>query len=252
MTAKISIFEAAVLTRYVCPWTQLWQVPLVTTVRNENTDTLLLNHSHKHESLNTTYTVESTAIMRAHIDSVLSLVHNKEYIHNVYELPSIEPTIRYLQAAVGFPTKESWLKAIRQGNYNSWPLINVKNVARHFPVSEEPLKGHMRGQRQGVRSTKEKRWDANVMSVPVEATPHIHKGDIMIFNYDLKSTMYTNQTGFDPQISSLGNRYVVILHNVDSNLSWVEALKNNTGSKLILAQARALECMCKAGIVPKQ
>ncbi len=73
----------------------------------------------------------------------------------------------------------------------------------------------------------------------------------MIFNYDLKSTMYTNQTRLFPQISSFGNRYVMILHNVNSNSSWVEALKNNTGGKLIMAQARALERMRKAGIVPK-
>jgi hypothetical protein len=43
----------------------------------------------------------------------------------------------------------------------------------------------------------------------------------------------------------------MIPHHVDSNSSWVKALKNNTGGKLILAQARALERMCKAGIVPK-
>jgi hypothetical protein len=197
------------------------------------------------------YTVESTAIIRAHINSVLSLERNNEYIHNVYELPSIEPTIRYLHAAVGLPTKESWLKAIRRGNYNSWPLINVKNVTQHFPKSEETLKGCMRGQRQVVRSTKKKRLYDNVTSVPIEPTPHIYKGDIVIFDYDLKSTMYTNQTGLFPQISSLGNRYVMILHNVDSNSSRVEALKNNTNNKLILARAQAQECMRKAGIVPK-
>ncbi len=43
----------------------------------------------------------------------------------------------------------------------------------------------------------------------------------------------------------------MILHNVDSNLSWVEAFKNNTGGELILAPALALERMRKAGIVPK-
>jgi hypothetical protein len=59
----------------------------------------------------------------------------------------------------------------------------------------------------------------------------------MIFNYGLKSKMYTNQTGLFPRISSLGNRYVMILHDVDSNSSWVEALKDNTGDELILAQA---------------
>jgi hypothetical protein len=238
-TAKTSVSEAAVLTGCVCPRTQLWCVPLVTTVRNENTDTLLLNHPRKHESLNAAYTMESTSITQAHINSAMSVARGNEYIHNVYKLPSIEPTIRYLHAAAGFPTKESWSGAIRQGNYNSWPLINVKNVARHFLESEETQKGHMRGQRQCVHSTKTKQWDTDVTSCPIEPspqiTPHICKGDIMIFDYNLKSTMYTNQTGLFPQISSLGNRYVMILPNVDSNLSWGEALKDNTGGKLILA-----------------
>jgi hypothetical protein len=43
----------------------------------------------------------------------------------------------------------------------------------------------------------------------------------------------------------------MILHNVNSNSSWMEALKNNTGSKIILVQAQALERMRKASIVPK-
>ena len=42
----------------------------------------------------------------------------------------------------------------------------------------------------------------------------------------------------------------MVIHNVDSNSSWVEALKDNTGGKLILARARALEQMRKAGIIP--
>ena len=53
------------------------------------------------------------------------------------------------------------------------------------------------------------------------------------------------------QVSSLGNKYIMVIHNVDSNSLWVEALKDNTGSKLILAHTRALEQMIKVGIIPK-
>ena len=35
-----------------------------------------------------------------------------EDINNVYELPSIEPAIRYLHGAAGFPTKATWIKPI--------------------------------------------------------------------------------------------------------------------------------------------
>ncbi len=43
----------------------------------------------------------------------------------------------------------------------------------------------------------------------------------------------------------------MVIHNINSNSLWVEALKNNTGGELILGCARALECMGRAGIVPK-
>ena len=59
-----------------------------------------------------------------------------EAINNVYKIPSIEPEIRYIQSASGFPTKVTWLKSIRKGNYLTWPLSNVKNVQKFFPESE--------------------------------------------------------------------------------------------------------------------
>ncbi len=43
----------------------------------------------------------------------------------------------------------------------------------------------------------------------------------------------------------------MVIHVANSNSLWVEALKNNTGSKLILGHAQALEPMRKVGIVPK-
>jgi hypothetical protein len=75
-------------------------------------------------------------------------------------------------------------------NYLSWPLINVKNVAKYFPESEETQKGHMRGQRQGVRSTR--------VTKPTKDTPpnipHKKKGDILITEHEVKSLMYADQT----------------------------------------------------------
>jgi hypothetical protein len=51
--------------------------------------------------------------------------------------------------------------------------------------------------------------------------------------------MYFDQTGLFPQVFSLGNKYIMVIHNVNSNSLWAEALKNNTSSKLILGCARA-------------
>ncbi len=43
----------------------------------------------------------------------------------------------------------------------------------------------------------------------------------------------------------------MVIHNINSNSLWEEALKDNTGGKLILACAQALEQMQKVGIVLK-
>jgi hypothetical protein len=37
-------------------------------------------------------------------------------------------SVHYLHAAAGFPVKESWIDAIKAGNYTTWPGINVKVV----------------------------------------------------------------------------------------------------------------------------
>jgi hypothetical protein len=81
-------------------------------IHNRNTDTLLLDHPHKHDCLNSLYEVESTTTTREHINAIMLQTIVWEYIHNVYKLPSIELTIRYLHAVAGFPVEKTWLKAI--------------------------------------------------------------------------------------------------------------------------------------------
>ena len=71
-------------------------------------------------------------------------------------MPSTEKLIRYLHACAGYTTKETWVKAIRSGNYKSWPGINVKKVNKYYPETYKTPKGHMRQVCQSIRSTKEK------------------------------------------------------------------------------------------------
>ncbi len=96
-TTKIMVSEDTILKGWQYPWAKLWHVPLVDTVRNENTDTLLLDHPHKHDCLNLLYKVESTATTREHINTIMLQTIGWEYINNMYRLPSIELMIRYLR-----------------------------------------------------------------------------------------------------------------------------------------------------------
>ena len=161
-------------------------------------------------------------------------------VNKVYELPGIENAVRYLHAAAGFPTKATWLKAKRKGNYLSWPIINVKNVNKNFPEYEETQKGHMHNQRQGVQSTKSRQagqsskykrgdqeTDESAAQIPSGDTHEVieKKQDIFIALYDPKDTMYTNQRGEFLVSSSQGQQYQVVSHHIHSNCTLAETTK---------------------------
>ena len=61
----------------------------------------------------------------------------------VYDLPSVEALVRYMHAAAGFPVKSIWVKAIKHGNYNSWPGFTYNNAEKYCPQSVDTIKGHM-------------------------------------------------------------------------------------------------------------
>ena len=105
----------------------------------------------------------------------------------------------------------------------------------------------MRGQCQGVRSTKVAKPTKNLPTT----LPHQKKNDILIIDHKVKSLMYADQTGLFPAVSSRGNKCVMILHHVDSNSLWSKAMRDQSNGELILARARALARMRQRGIIPK-
>ena len=145
--------KSLVLKGWRCPHQNLWRVPLQSNVTNLNLHTLIFDGPTGTESLNSLYTVPSSAAVLVHIE-LFSRPNPNEAINNVYEFLSINKSVRYLHGAASFPTKATWLRSIRAGNYLTWPLINIKNVYKYFPESDETQKGHMHNQRQGIRSTK--------------------------------------------------------------------------------------------------
>jgi hypothetical protein len=52
----------------------------------------------------------------------------------------IQQSIKYLHAVAGFPVKETWLDAIKAGNYVTWPGLTAAAVQKHCPDSDETQK----------------------------------------------------------------------------------------------------------------
>jgi len=116
----------------------------------------------------------------------------KETAANVYNLPLTSQAIRYLHAAAGFPTKDSWIKAINNGNYVTWPGLSAEMANKHFPESVETQKGHLKKQRQNVRSTK---VPIAQHEEDVELTRALTKQNILVKVINANQTVYSDQTG---------------------------------------------------------
>ncbi|KAL7551824.1 hypothetical protein ACHAWF_015016 [Thalassiosira exigua] len=178
----------------------------------------------------------------------------EEALNNVYELPSTEQVVRYLHACAGFPTKKTWLKAIKGGNFASWPLLTEEAVRKHFPESDETKQGHMKGIKQGIRSTKTKKEPTTVtLEDGTELTMPLRKHhDVYLRVEEARETMYTDQTGAFPVQSRRGNRYVMILCEMDNNVIMSAPMKNRTAGSMVEAYRALMKRLKRAGIKPKK
>jgi hypothetical protein len=66
----------------------------------------------------------------------------------------MEGAITYLHVACLSPIKDTWLIAIKAGNFARWPALSPDKVRKYLRKSDATVKGHMNQQRQNKRSTQ--------------------------------------------------------------------------------------------------
>ena len=142
--------------------------------------------------------------------------------NSVYDLPSTEECIKWMHAACGFPVKSTWIKAIEAGNFQGWPLLTTKRVKKYYPETTETPKGHLNQVRQNIRSTKAKPFE----EPDTTKLRGKKKKDVYLKVYDMKEKVYSDQTGRFPKTSMQGNKYIMVMVEVDSNVILVEPMKS--------------------------
>jgi hypothetical protein len=99
-----------------------------------------------------------------------------ETLNVIFDRPSARETFLWYHASTGFPTKATFIDAICNGNYSTWPKLTVTLINRYFPDSYKTIKGHLKGQCQGIRLTKQIALDKNIeneeVRVKIKARAH--------------------------------------------------------------------------------
>jgi hypothetical protein len=137
--------------------------------------------------------------------------------------------INYLHAACFSPVKSTWITAIKNGNFSSWPGLTEHIVEKHLSKSTSTTKVHLNQQRQNARTTNIK--DAQV----IVTEPDIDHGVKTQFVYAATidaGEIYTDQTGIFPVVSSKGNKYIMMLYYYDSNAILAQPIKDRTAPEL--------------------
>ena len=252
--------------------TGLWRIPLLPTVRQDNV---------------TNVNTETVLVNKPPTEFLANRPPPTEAVCNVYELKTQPELVRYYHAAAGFPTKPTWLQAIKNNHYASWTGLTYEGVSKYYPESNETNKGHGRKLKSGQRSTKKKRGTNNGSAddelVPRSAsipTLRMEDGDNFklvdietarpqprertIFtrimhldvddeaNEDLLQLIYTDGTGRFPKASRKGMNYILVLVEIDSGAILVEAMRNRSAGEQCRAYQVLLDRLHKCKIYPKK
>ncbi len=182
-----------------------------------------------------------------------------ETLNVIFDLPSARKTFLWYHASAGFPTKETFVNAVRKGNYATWPRLTVTLINRYFPDSDKTIKGHLKGQHQGIRSTKqialEKIIKNEQVRIKIEGE-NSHFNHIPITNThkaffcikDLSDSIHTDQMGAFPFTSQHGNRYIMVAIHLNANYIFVEPMRSRSKEKMIRAYEKIINRMKSAGL----
>ncbi|KAL7516095.1 hypothetical protein ACHAWF_000024, partial [Thalassiosira exigua] len=103
-------------------------------------------------------------------------------------------------------------------------------------------------------STKQKKEQVTVkLEDGQELTlPTRKHNDIYVSVEEAKETIYTDQTGAFPARSRKGNRYIMVLCEIDNNIIISEPMRNRTSGEMVRAYRALIKRLKNAGIKPKK
>ena len=147
----------------------------------------------------------------------------------------------------GYPVKSTWVKAIKAGNFTGWPMLNKRNVTKYYPETTETPKGHLNQTRKNVRSTKLKTKPFEKTDASTLRGKKVR--DVYTKVYDVRNTVFSDQTGQFPTRSKRGNKYIMVMVEIDSNSILLEPIKNRTDAELTRAYCTMMLRLKQAGII---
>ena len=161
----------------------------------------------------------------------------------------------YHHQSLWSPATPTWLQAIDQGHFVTFPGLTSAAVRKHLKPSVATAKGHMRRTKQHLRSTTEQK-PQHIMTATqqstIESVTQNNTATFKTFNVEQDTgSIATDQTGRFPVRSRKRNQYLMVVHIRDPNVILAFPFKSRAQTNLLKAYTDLYKQIQDKGFDPK-
>ena len=149
--------------------------------------------------------------------------------------------VTFLHGAMCSPVPSTWIKAINNNHFTTWPGLTTTLVKKYLQPSIATAKGHLNQEQKNLQSTKNVKNSSNKSDLedffPTSNVPNIKTNDAIYYLAapEELNKAYSNLTGCFPLQSSRGNNYILVAYHPNANAILLEPLRNRTATEIVNA-----------------
>ena len=164
---------------------------------------------------------------------------------------TVQDRVAFLYAAAGYPVVSTWLQAIHNGCFATWPDLSVSIVKKHLQKSQITALSHLEQQRKNTKST-----EPNITNLPSTnvgnsetASPPTEPVVLLRMHYiyatcdPISGNIFSNYPGRFLIQSTRGMNYIPVVYNYDSNAILCKTMKDKTGPAIVTAYREILRLL---------
>lgn len=181
--------------------------------------------------------------------------------HAAVSLNTPANLVQFAHAALFSPVLSTLEKALARNFLPDFPGLTSATLRKYPPHSEATSKGHMNQIRKYLRPTIKEPTALRVPptltatteaddAFPLPITPADKSHACYAGVVEPFGRTYSDQTGRFIQPSSVGNYYLFVFYDYDSNCIFAEPLPNRTAPVILRAFIKIHTTLCKAGFKP--
>ena len=205
--------------------------------------TLPSPHQHVPSSLSN---FKSCSARHAPVTSILA--------NNAFAMSTKPDLAMYYHRAAFCPVPSTFIKAINNGAFASWPGLTAELISKHLPKSLATAKGHLKLARKNVRSTNSPPLPAPLQLTQQQAdTPTLPASKTKTAFFKIlepKDLIASDLTGRFPVMSSKSMNYIMVCYVYDSNGILIRPMKNRSKAEHIRVYNDIFQNLEKRGLRP--